>query len=57
MKRDALKLPEAQAAGVRLRTCEEALDGYAEMVYDVMRGTSPATGTPAGDAGTGSSEE
>jgi hypothetical protein len=47
MKRDALDLPEAAAAGQRLRTCESLLDGYAEMVYDVMRGETGVADTPA----------
>lgn len=45
-KRDVLELPEAQAAEQRLRGCAEVFDDYAEMVYRVMRGASPAIGTP-----------
>ena len=45
-KRDVLALPEGPAAEDRLRTCEQVLDGYAEQVYQVMRGNSPAIDSP-----------
>jgi hypothetical protein len=41
-KRDVLALPEARSAEDRLRTCENVLEGYAEQVYQVMRGGAPA---------------
>ncbi|WP_216363412.1 Chromate resistance protein ChrB [Subtercola boreus] len=47
MKRDVLGLPEAHTAEQRLHACESVLEGYAEMVYDVMRGTTPTADTPA----------
>ncbi|NVM98054.1 Chromate resistance protein ChrB [Arthrobacter sp. SDTb3-6] len=43
-KRDVLELPEAKAAGGRLRDCTVVLDGYAERVYQAVHGT-------AGDGG------
>lgn len=46
MKRDVLHLPEAVHAANRLRGCESLLEGYAEMVYEVMRRTTPAMDTP-----------
>ncbi|MDF2444291.1 MAG: hypothetical protein JWR01_2494 [Subtercola sp.] len=49
MKRDVLELPEASAAERRLRACEVLLDGYAEMVYDVMRGDTGVADTPSSD--------
>lgn len=49
-KRDILALPEAVAAEKRLRHCEEILTGYAELVYDTMRGHAPAS-TIATDIG------
>ncbi|HEY5223492.1 MAG TPA: Chromate resistance protein ChrB [Microbacteriaceae bacterium] len=45
-KRDVLVLPEADAAEDRLRECESLLDGYAERVYQVMHGSTPAIDTP-----------
>ncbi|MGA0568009.1 Chromate resistance protein ChrB [Rathayibacter sp. KR2-224] len=42
-KRDILALPEAEAAERRLRHCEDVLADYAEMVYETMRGNSPAS--------------
>ncbi len=45
-KRDVLALPEASAAEERLLNCERVLDGYAEQVYQVMRGSSPAIDSP-----------
>ena len=47
MKRDVLQLPEAASAERRLRACEEKLDGYAEQVYEVMRGSTRTVSTPA----------
>jgi len=47
MRRDVLELPEASAAEQRLHGCETLLDGYAEMVYDVMRGDTGVTDTPS----------
>jgi len=46
MKRDVLRLPEAHAAEQRLDGCEAVLEGYAELVYDVMRGATPSADTP-----------
>ncbi|MEO7290330.1 MAG: Chromate resistance protein ChrB [Terrimesophilobacter sp.] len=48
-KRDVLELPEAQTAEQRLRNCGDVLDHYAEEVYRVMRGTTPAIDTPSSD--------
>lgn len=45
-RRDVLELPEADAAELRLRHCEETLAGYAELVYDAMSGRAPAMDTP-----------
>ncbi|WP_344784865.1 Chromate resistance protein ChrB [Microbacterium kribbense] len=42
-KRDILALPEAAAAETRVRHCEDVLAGYAEMVYQAMRGHAPAS--------------
>jgi len=47
MKRDALHLPEAAQAGARLRGCESLLEGYAEMVYDVMRDRAATLDVPS----------
>jgi hypothetical protein len=41
-RRDVLELPEAAAAELRLRGCEELLDGYAAQVYEAMRQKAPA---------------
>jgi hypothetical protein len=46
-KRDVLALPEAASAEERLRTCESVLEGYAEQVYQVMRGNSPGIDGPS----------
>lgn len=48
VKRDVLQLPEAVHAADRLRGCESLLEGYAEMVYEVMRRSTPAAATPPG---------
>ena len=37
-RRDALELPEADAAEAHLHVCEAVFDGYADQVYAVMRG-------------------
>ena len=46
MKRDVLELAEATQAQVRLQGCVGLLEGYAEMVYDVMRGETGVADTP-----------
>jgi hypothetical protein len=46
-KRDVLQLPEAITAENRLRHCADVLDGYAQQVYDVMRGATATTDTPS----------
>lgn len=51
-KRDVLGLPEADAAETRLRHCEEILEGYAEIVYQTMRGHAPASSHPTDDGAT-----
>ena len=38
--RDVLGLPEAGAAEERLKGCTEAFEGYSELVYRAMNGTS-----------------
>ncbi|MEO6942583.1 MAG: Chromate resistance protein ChrB [Terrimesophilobacter sp.] len=48
-RRDVLQLPEAQSAEQRLRNCGDVLDHYAEEVYRVMRGATPAIDTPSRD--------
>jgi ChrB-like protein len=46
-KRDVLALGEARAAEQRLHECERVLEGYAEQVYEVMRGNTPAIDSPS----------
>jgi hypothetical protein len=46
-KRDVLGLPEANTAEERLRQCGSLLDGYAERVYQVVHGSTPAIDTPS----------
>jgi hypothetical protein len=52
-KRDVLALDEAHTAEDRLHECERVLEAYAEQVYDVMRGSTPAIDSPAEPNGTG----
>jgi hypothetical protein len=40
-RRDVLELPEAGAAGERLRVCEATLEDYATRVYAAMRVNAP----------------
>ncbi|MDJ0313391.1 Chromate resistance protein ChrB [Arthrobacter sp. H35-D1] len=42
-KRDVLDLPEARDADRHLRVCNNALDGYAELVYQAVHGTAEDT--------------
>lgn len=51
-KRDVLALPEAQTAEERLDECGSLLDGYAEQVYEVVHGSTPAIAILAGPDGT-----
>lgn len=46
-RRDILALPEAEAAERRLKQSEDVLTGYADMVYEAMRGQAPASILPS----------
>lgn len=41
-RRDILALPEAEQSAGRLKRCEDALTGYADLVYEAMRGRAAA---------------
>ncbi|MDQ1530931.1 MAG: hypothetical protein QOE37_1036 [Microbacteriaceae bacterium] len=50
-KRDVLQLPEAKAAGRRLRGCEALLNEYADRVYEAVRNSHAWTGRGVRKAG------